>query len=590
VSDRTELERKVTNEYNPREVFKHVEHICKLGERWSGTPAEDKEVDYIKEVCEKYGVPIELFTADVFISYPVREPPRTPDKEPTLELLGPHKMIKCTTYAFGGSTPPAGIEGELVYVGLGHRKDYDSVNAAGKIALIDLGEMFRGEKVTFAEKNGVIGQIHVQYVPGELQTGNAAQLFGGPADSEDYAKLPRSPIVCISKEDGEYIKQLMKQGSVRVRMKVECWRGWKKVRIPVATVRGTEDPERHVLVYGHIDTWHEGATDNASGNAFMLEMARVLAKHRNKLKRSVKLAWWPCHSTGMYSASTWYAENFWEDVRDNMIAYFTSDSPGTKGGVVYTSTAFPELRNFHVGAVREVIGKDPTVVSFRQKTGDVSFLNAGVPLVSDSLRQAPEVMSKLPYGATPWWHTEKDTIDKVDLEGSGKIQFDTYLTSIIRLCNSDVLPFEFVTVADDMLKALEKLSDGAKGVFDLKRLAERTCEFKASAERLQTACSRSGLNAEERRIINKVLIGVSRILNPVLYTVNDRYAQDPYHTLMLKEISMFPHLHAAMGLHALPEDSDEFHSLKKKLTRERNRVLDAIDEAIDIIETTLARL
>jgi len=541
-------------------------------------------------MCDKYGVPIELLNADVYVSYPVREPPRSPDKEPTLELLESKKKLRCTTYAFSGSTPPAGIEGELVYVGMGRREDYASVNPMGKIAVIDLGDMYRGEKVTFAEEQGVLGQIHVQYVPGELQTGNAAQLFGGPADPEDYQKLPRTPVVCISREDGEYIRQQMKERPIRVRMKVECWRGWKKVRIPIATIHGTTEPEKHVLVYGHMDTWYEGATDNATGNAFMLEMARVLQKNRSELKRSIKLAWWPCHSTGMYSASTWYAENFWEDVRNNMIAYYQSDSPGTKGGVIYATMAFPEAREFHVNVLKEILGKDPTTSTFRQKTGDISFLNAGVPLISDSLRQAPEVMSKLPYGATPWWHTEKDTIDKADLEGPGKIQFETYIASIVRLCNSNILPFQFVTVADDMLKALEKLTNKVKKSFDLRHLNEKTRLLRSRAEELRKASNKIGLAEEKMRMINNALIGLSRALNPVLYTINDKYAQDPYHTLPLKEIPMFPRLHPATQLSNLPRDSDEHHSLRKKMMRERNRVQDAVDQAISIIETTLARL
>jgi hypothetical protein len=292
----------------------------------------------------------------------------------------------------------------------------------------------------------------------------------------------------------------------------------------------------------------------------------------------------------MYSASSWYAENFWEDVRDNMLTYFTSDSPGTKGGVVYTCMAFPELRNFHTGVVREIIGKDPVFRSFVQKTGDVSFLNAGVPLVSDSLSQAPAVMSKLPYGATPWWHTNKDTIDKVDLESAGKTQFDTYMTSILRICNSDVLPFEFMSVADDMLRVLGQLSDRIGGSLDLGRLVERTREFRANAEKLHEASHKRGLALGQAKMINGAMIRLSRILNPVLYTMKGKYAQDPYHTLPLKEIGMFPCLHPAMEFSTLPKNSDTYRALMKRMIRERNRVLDAIGQSIDTIETLLARL
>jgi hypothetical protein len=35
-----------------------------------------------------------------------------------------------------------------------------------------------------------------------------------------------------------------------------------------------------------------------TGNACMVEIARVLWEQRKSLRRSVRLAWWPAHSTG----------------------------------------------------------------------------------------------------------------------------------------------------------------------------------------------------------------------------------------------------------------------------------------------------
>jgi hypothetical protein len=40
----------------------------------------------------------------------------------------------------------------------------------------------------------------------------------------------------------------------------------------------------------------------------MLEVARVLWHMRGKLRRSVRIAWWPGHSAGRYGGSTWYLD------------------------------------------------------------------------------------------------------------------------------------------------------------------------------------------------------------------------------------------------------------------------------------------
>ena len=63
-----------------------------------------------------------------------------------------------------------------------------------------------------------------------------------------------------------------------------------------------------MLVHGHYDCWEVGVGDNATGDATLLELARVLWVIARRLRRSVKLAWWPGHSTGRYAGSTWFAD------------------------------------------------------------------------------------------------------------------------------------------------------------------------------------------------------------------------------------------------------------------------------------------
>ncbi len=66
-----------------------------------------------------------------------------------------------------------------------------------------------------------------------------------------------------------------------------------------------------MLIAGHFDSWHLGATDNATGNVACLELARVLYAQRDRLQRGVRIAWWPGHSNGRYTGSTWYVDHHW---------------------------------------------------------------------------------------------------------------------------------------------------------------------------------------------------------------------------------------------------------------------------------------
>src|SRR5262249_62091939 len=98
-----------------------------------------------------------------------------------------------------------------------------------------------------------------------------------------------------------------------------------------------------VFLHGHYDSWQVGVGDNGTGNACMLEVARVLWQMRGKLRRSVRLAWWPGHSTGRYGGSTWYLDAHAADFAKQCILQMNCDSPGCRWATDYSAiTMMPE--------------------------------------------------------------------------------------------------------------------------------------------------------------------------------------------------------------------------------------------------------
>ena len=69
----------------------------------------------------------------------------------------------------------------------------------------------------------------------------------------------------------------------------------------MAEIKGTSRPDEFVLFHGHLDSWHVGIGDNATGDATLLEIARVFDANRDKLARSLRIAWWSGHSHGRYA-------------------------------------------------------------------------------------------------------------------------------------------------------------------------------------------------------------------------------------------------------------------------------------------------
>ena len=136
---------------------------------------------------------------------------------------------------------------------------------------------------------------------------------------------------------------------------------------------------------------------------------------RDKLERSVRIAWWPGHSTGRFAGSTWYADEFALDLARNCLAHLNCDSPGCRDATDYHLIPWmAENAGFVRGVVRDAAGKDaegrrPT------QSSDFSFNNLGITgFFSSSSRIPKQEIEKRGYyyvmgnGGNLEWHTNDD--------------------------------------------------------------------------------------------------------------------------------------------------------------------------------------
>jgi hypothetical protein len=129
-SEEQELQKKVVVEYSREEVRKHLEYSTTLT-RLAGTEDELRAAKYVKGKLEEYRVDPETYEFDANISHPGKA---------ELEILSPlQKSLPCLSHAFMASTPPEGMEADLISVGKGLEKDYQGVDARGKIVLVEPG-------------------------------------------------------------------------------------------------------------------------------------------------------------------------------------------------------------------------------------------------------------------------------------------------------------------------------------------------------------------------------------------------------------------------------------------------------------------
>ena len=549
-----------------------MEHVRTIGawERESGSPGEAQAYDYIERTLKSYGVEVERREIEAYISLPLEARLTLPDGS----------TIAGLTHSF--STSVEALDAEVVDVGDGRAEDL--ARARGKIALIR-GLASPG-RAWAAQQAGVLGQIHV--LMDHLHNMIVTTIWGTPSP-ETAARIPAAPCLSILGADGERLRERLARGPLRLRMTTRVRTGWMPIPHLVGELKG-RDEDRFLLFSGHVDSWHYGAMDNGTANATMLEVARLLASHRESLRRGVRFAFWSGHSHGRYAGSAWYADHAWRDLHARCVLHLNVDSTGARGATDYSSLhATEDAGAFAESVVADVTGQKGRARRF-SRAGDQSFWGAGVPSAFMSLSGLPRQDTELSRsmerlvgsaGFPWWWHTKDDTVDKIDAD---VLVLDTkvYLASVLRWLNAPVLPLDHTRAARAMVTELETLQAAAGARVDLSPVLEAA---RALAERLQRLSARlSAVPDGARETVNRGLMRLSRVLVPLAYTTGDRFTHD-----LALPIPPLAGLQRARELAVLDPNADAFKFAAAALVRERNRAVHALDSAATIADELLSQ-
>jgi hypothetical protein len=329
----------------------------------------------------------------------------------------------------------------------------------------------------------------------------------------------------------------------------------------VAELRGRSEPERFVLLHGHLDSWHEGVGDNATGDATLLETARVLGRARESLERSVRVAWWSGHSHGRYAGSAWYAAEFALDLERNCMVHVNCDSPGCRDASVYEDVYWmAETEEFAKRCIRdftglEAMGRHPL------RAGDISFNNLGVSTffmlsstMEERLRRERGLYAVGGCGGNIEWHTEADTLEIADRDNLLR-DMRLYAGAVHRAACEPTYPLDFRAT-------LAQLRDVFEGhAAKLGKLVELG-GVRAALSEAETALQR--FYAAPR---NETMLAAGRPLVRVLYSREGAYRQDP-----ALEVPLLPDF--AVAASALGQAPDG--AVRMETLRARNRLQSAL--------------
>ncbi len=561
-----------------------LETPWKLVETFSGMPRwrpDDVNIagDLIAERLKALGVPVTVHRPRVYLSVP--HDASVTSGGTTHRAKPPSSAAHC----------PDGVTGDLVYVPsqkASLRSYTKNATAFFGAAGADLGARLKGRILltegfgnpaltALAEEWGAVGLIAIN--PGvDIHWGTCTTVWGTP-DLDDLPRKPKIPVVAVNKEIGTaLIAEAGKSGAATIKTVME--EGWFEQAVPVTEIPGTIEPDKFVLLHGHYDSWDVGVGDNATGDATMLEIARVLWANRGELRRSVRIAWWPGHSTGRYAGSTWFADHFAQELDEHCVAQVNCDSPGCRWATGYhQTTCMAEMQPLVTSVIEEVAGQTP-IFKRPNQAGDYSFNNIGLSsfymlssTMPDDLRAEKGYYAVSGCGGNIAWHTENDTLEIADKEVLLR-DIRIYLLSVLRLAQSEVLPVDWRMQTAEFTQTLADYQKACGKVFDLSEAAQAVSALDAALEKFDTGISTKKVPAKRA---NAVRQGLARILVPLNYTRVPRFRHDPAITC-----PPLPMLDVSIDL---AEHGDETRGFAlTQALRARNRVVAALRAARVLVE------
>lgn len=346
-------------------AFQHVEALAvDIGPRPAGSNAEVEAARYIADQLRSYGYVVDVQTFEFTSEF---------DRQASLRVTAPEAQ-ELRVSAFTGSAAGR-VQGALVFAGLGRPEELPPGGLEGAIALLRRGELYFVDKVRNAVEAGAGAAVIFN---------SSAEFFEGSLGADVAI-----PVVSISGGDGERLLALLEQGPVEMSIEVG-----PPVVLTSRNVIGRPASDRCETVSGgHFDSVPQapGASDNASGTATVLELARTVAARH--LPGDHCFILFGAEEPGLIG-SRHFVQTLGEVERQELRAMLNFDMTGV--GELWLLIGSPGLVEATArAAARAGIDAKPSEPP-RGLTSDVqSFLNADLPAVwffrvGDTLLHTPQ--------------------------------------------------------------------------------------------------------------------------------------------------------------------------------------------------------
>ena len=543
------------------EINAYLSNLIKY-DRLTGGKGESDAVDYIIKELGKNNIEYHIHEYSALLSNPI-------DSDLLINSAGEEERIVSKTRSFSYSTDGRYKHGNLMYIPSKELNESLIVYELNKNkAIRDLedkiiiSETMNPISVLELQNRGAVG--YIQFWEGEeelIHEGIFNPIWGTP-DYNELNYYPRIPILAINGKDGKNILEKIKYGNVRASIMTKLTNSVKRIPVIEAIVKPyNSSNDKFILIGNHLDSWYYGATDNGTGNALALYLAKYFNEAKEVLEYEIRIAWWTGHSNGRYAGSSCYASDNYLNLKKSCISYVNIDMPGLKGAEKYNHiSAGPEL--YHVAAkhIKELTNQD-SELALPVRGWDQSFQNIGItPLfvwasTLEENHQYTTGNSLMPW----WWHTEEDLIDYYD-ESVLELDAKLYINTINDLAYNGLSVFDISKVFDVIVNRLLQLSESNVLQSSLLSLAKSIRILKSSFIKA------------ENSLMDSEKIAILRELNQIYYVKEESHKQD-----FALQGEPIPGLSELINIFDDFNESEDKLVLNYQLQAELNRIYEKID-------------
>ncbi len=471
----------------------------------------------------------------------------------SVQILSPTVSEEMLASGYTGidGTGTGGLTGEVIYVGLGRMQDYDALKAAGKsvvgkIVLIDVSE----EEMYWlqwpheeARVQGAIGMV-VHWLE-----------YGGIEDSvvtHDAETKTAPTAVSVSNKNFARIKAMAETSTVTVKIVNDSTQSLTGTsQNVIGYIPGTTRSDELVVIADHYDTHWYGASDDGSGVARLMGIAKALVDSDYQPARTLAFVATGCEEWGWTDTEYDWAIGAYHLIHNQhpewagkTVGYFNLEGGGTIDNTSVALSGMPEMENFRKSLLR------PIDSYFNSTAPYMSYYVPGVAWTQLPSTWADQfslgihgigIMNVGSRRARPplqsAYHTQMDQMSRISAESLAMSIIANGVVAM-RLDRSDVPPYNFAKWAKHLNGLLEGPTLSQNGI---DTSAFYTARDRFEREGKSTWNRINGRGFEDIETATDMLLDTQKLVASELITVGG-YVE-----------SMYPHQHDQNDIWVLGE-------------------------------------